>query len=462
MKDKLICHTNKAGEKVYDLEFVITGQSQRRLVAAPEVPPETPPKDLDNADSEGDPPEPPVASDATDSQPTPTARMEDGLVRDSWRLISCGQFWPSMDFFLPQMLDYGHEGGKVLKQAVAMINKTHPDLMWNHSMDVKDVAGHIENASWENSSDIPPGINADVVVDPEFDSKAAKGLLNGHIRNGSIGIQCSCIPSHKDMPEADFYQRQGQSVDGEIVRWLPKKMKAVRHMAMVAAGTGADPDAGKRVMGTDNKGLQTHTAEVKSMDKMIELLKSVLDKLAIDAIINADADFSETLSDRVIAKLGLLADADRKYNELAEKLQAIGASMKAEGEEDLSALATVERLPEILEMAEQGKRLVEFKVKEALDWFDKAHFSAEKKDPTAAEVRQRARIEKLTDLDHIEDLTVEYKAMAEKKFAPPRKSSQTPPLPADNTKGANYAYTPGEQDIRESAKKLLPGKQAKK
>jgi hypothetical protein len=239
-------------------------------------------------------------------------------------------------------------------------------------------------------------------------------------------------------------------------------MLAVRHMAMIAAGTGADPDAGKRNVGADNKGTSQNFKQEKAMEKFAALLQSVLEKLSIDAIVDASIELPETVGERINAKLELLVSADRKYNELAEKVQAIGATLKVEGEENLSALATVERLPKVLALAEQGRRLVEFKVKETLDWFDKAHFSPDKKDPSETVKRQRARIEKLTDLDHLDDLAADYKDMAEKKFAAPRKSSQTPAPPADNGKGANYAYTPGEQDIRESAQKLLSSKKAKK
>jgi hypothetical protein len=459
MEKKLESHINNSGEKVYTLDFVIDGQRRPPVLAKDPV------TDPANADPDPDT-DPPVSADNKNKQggsTAPSATMVDGMVVDSWRLISCGQFWPCMGFFMPpQMVDYGHDGGRVLKQAVAMINAKKIDLMWNHSDDAKDVAGHVEGATWENSSDIPPGINANLVVDPQFDAKAARGLMTGELRNGSIGVSMQCVPSHPKMPEEEFYTKQGKTIDGEVVRWLPKKMKDVRHMAMVAAGTGADPDAGKRNVGADNKGTSQNFKQEKAMEKFAALLQSVLEKLSIDAIVDASIELPETVGERVNAKLELLISADRRYNELAEKVQAIGATLKVEGEENLSALATVERLPKVLALAEQGRRLVEFKVKETLDWFDKAHFSPDKKDPSETVKRQRARIEKLTDLDHLDDLAADYKDMAEKKFAAPRKSSQTPAPPADNDKGANYAYTPGEQDIRESAQKLLSSKKAKK
>ncbi len=172
----------------------------------------------------------------------------DGLVRDNWRLISAIEAWPRTAFSHPQLLDYSDNGGAVIRQAIGLINSIRPDVTWNHSDDSKDIAGHLSNARWEDSTDIAPGVNAQVVINPEFDPKAAIGLQSGAIRSGSIGVNMQVTRSHPDTKFNDFIQKQGEVVGGKKVRWIPEKITAVRHMAMLPYGAGADPNAGKRAM----------------------------------------------------------------------------------------------------------------------------------------------------------------------------------------------------------------------
>jgi hypothetical protein len=435
-------YIDNTGRKVFEFDCIVDGQRRPRA-----TPPAAPAVDADNQSANDEDEEAGVhVSNAA-------ASAEDGLVRDVWRLISCVEAYPTTGFFLPQCVDYGHAEGKVLRQAIPLINASNPDLMWNHSLDAKDVAGHVEKARWEKSADIPPGVNATVVVDPEYDAKAAKGLSSGHLRNGSIGLSMRFTKSHPDMEDEDFYSRQGEMVDGDKVRWLPEKITSVRHMALVAAGTGADPNAGRRTLNSaDNTATANPKPKETGMEKLVELLKSVLDKLAIDAIIDEGA-LPESVAERVSTKLDNMVDANDKYNTLAASVQAIGAIIKTEGEADLTAAQTLERLPAILALADQGKRLVEFKVKEACDWFEKARFSPEKTELTDAEKRQKARIESLTDLDHLADLIADYKELAEAKFDASRKVAQNAELPGEPK--SNYAYNGVDLDVRESSSRLF-------
>ena len=141
-----------------------------------------------------------------------------GLVRQKWRFISARQAWPTTAYGQPQLVDYGHDGGVALSQAVELINQSNPDLTWNHSIDAKDVAGYITDATWEQSTDIEPGITGYVVVDPEFDAKAARGISRGIIRSGSIGISAEMVKSHPDMDLEEFLGMQGTDVDGDVDR----------------------------------------------------------------------------------------------------------------------------------------------------------------------------------------------------------------------------------------------------
>jgi len=233
---------------------------------------------------------------------------DDNLVRDRWRLISAVKAWPTTGMPSPQLVDYGHDGGSVLRKAIDLVNISKPDLTWNHSVDARDVAGYVENATWEASVDIPPGINADLVVDPEYDSKAATGLRRGQLRNGSIGFTMDVQPSHPSMEFYDFVERQGEIVDGVQVRWLPTDLYEVRHMALVPAGTGADKFAGRRASGTDNIAEYTNERRTETVEKHFEFFQSVLEQLGIDILLTESAEVSDATRERVSERIEKLSN----------------------------------------------------------------------------------------------------------------------------------------------------------
>ena len=181
--------------------------------------------------------------------PSPPGIPDDGKVRVLWRLVSGAKLWPSSSFPYPQCVDFGHDSSAAIsRDVVPLIEQSNPDIMWNHSIDSKDIAGSVEKPYWEETTDkLEGGINATLTVDPEYDPKAAKGLRSGIIRAGSIGIDGDYVPSHPKMLAQEFIKQQGKMIDGEMVRWLPVKITAVRHMALVPSGMGADPMAGPRV-----------------------------------------------------------------------------------------------------------------------------------------------------------------------------------------------------------------------
>jgi hypothetical protein len=374
-----------------------------------------------------------------DETPTP----DDHLVRDRWRLISAVKAWPTTGMPSPQLVDYGHDGGSVLKKAIDLVNMSKPDLTWNHSVDARDVAGYVENATWEASVDIPPGINADLVVDPEYDSKAATGLKRGQLRNGSIGFTMDVQPSHPSMEFYDFVERQGEIVDGEQVRWLPTDLYEVRHMALVPAGTGADKHAGRR-SGADNQATKVEIRR-NGMENT-EFFQSVLERLGIDILLSEDTAVSDNTQERVMDRIDKLAGIREKYNCLSEGLQEFSRHLS---DDPLSATEVLNRLAGVFELAERGKRLVEFKQREAVEWFDKAKFLPDKAELTASEQRLRGRLEISSDLDYLEDMISEYREIASKKFELNR-SSATEELPELKPQNSEENI-----DIKESAKKLF-------
>lgn len=435
------------GEKVYSFNCIV--DSQRR----PAPPAKTPgvqdgkPDKVENAASDDG-----ATTNSSSSEPP-----QDGLVRDDWRLISAVEAWPSSDFWLPQLVDYSHDGGKVLKDVVPLVNVNHPDVTWNHSRDAKDIAGYVENAAWEDSKDIPVGVNGTLVVDPTYDNKAATGLQKGVIRNGSIGFQMHAKPSHPKMAFEDFIAKQGKIVNGEKVRWIPQKITNVLHMAMVPAGAGADPNAGKRNgQGTQNVATNiNNNGGLVPMKEVIALLTAICQSLGIEVALVEDSPIPADLEERATKKAQTLSEIQGKYNSLVSKVQEIGSSILTEGETSLTADATLARLPEVISMSKHGARLLAHQRAEALKFFDAAKISGDKKELTEAEKRLRGRIENCDDLDMLSDWTDEYRPQAEARFGN-RRTSENEELPPDTKTTVKR-----NPDIEASTAKMFGKKESK-
>lgn len=402
----------------------------------------------------------------------------DGTVRQRWRLISAVKAWPNSGFDYPQLVDYSHEGGRVLSGAVESVNTLKPDLLLNHSNDIKDVVGVVENAYWEDSRDIPPGINADLVIDSELFPKEAKCVEKGIYRNGSIGISMDCKPSHPKMEFIDFIQSQGKSIDGELVRWIPVRSHEVRHMAIIPAGTGADPNAGKRIS-TQNQSIkdtETETVtdvaqaeasaeakteitsennEVKNkktggerMEGFVALLSGLAEGLGIEVALSEDAGIPEGLSDRLTKKVEKLTSLAEKYNKLCSDVDGLAEYLN----EDVVAKSHDEMFAALktrLEFARHGEKLVEHYRKDAMKWFDASKAALGKSDLSDSEKRQRTRISKSDDLDYLEDMVAEYRAVAEAHFTVERVSEGVD-LPEDK---AVSEYK--NRDIESSSKRIF-------
>jgi len=388
-----------------------------------------------------------VTVDAEEAEDSPEPVI-DGLVRQKWRLISAVEAWPTTDFFYPQLVDYGHDEGKALAASVAMINSSKPDLMWNHSSDVKDVVGFIDSASWENSADIPPGINGNLVVDPSYDPRAAKGLQMGLLRSGSIGVMAEMRRSHEKMHIDKFVSSQGEIVEGEKVRWLLERITAVRHMAMVPCGAGADQNAGRRA---DSMAAKHTTREGKEMndDRMLEAWGAVCKAARLEVALGAGNDLPHDVVDKVVARLQSGWANSELYNSLVQEVLAVGALISGEV---LSVEDVMRRLPEAIANAKHGKDYLEFQRAEAVKWFDAAKVNPEEAEMPAHTLKLRKRIAESQDLDFVLEQLEEYKDRAETRFAVNR-SSIAEEIPKVD---APKAFT-GDPDIASSAKRMFAG-----
>lgn len=385
---------------------------------------------------------------------------DSGIVRQRWRFISALQAWPTTAYGLPQLVDYGWDGGVALSQAVNLINSSNPDLTWNHSIDAKDVAGHIADATWEQSADIAHGVTGYVVVDPNFDAKAAIGISKGIIRSGSIGISAEMTKSHPDMEIEEFLSNQGEDIDGEVVRWKLKSVVDVRHMAMLATGTGADPNAGLRYKTSlknsagvatkqpviSNRGNNMANSETVHPDN--GLLATVCSLLKVDETTLDNADLAGSKLTERIEKLQDKAD---KYSNLSQAIAGLEKLVIAENETGLTVSEIVERLPQRLDYARHGERFLCEKRDEALKAYDAANVRADENMSDNAK-RLRVRIEQSSDIDFVLEMLELHQGIATERFGLNR-SSLVEELPSEKKPviGAR------EKQIRDGAKKLFGG-----
>lgn len=426
------------GAEIYQLDHYIG--AERRIVKNDKPVQQS---SLDNAESE--------VSDSDES----------GVVRQKWRFISALQAWPTTAYGLPQLVDYGWDGGIALSQAVNLINTSKPDLTWNHSIDAKDVAGHITDATWEQSTDIAPGITGYVVVDPNFDAKAAIGIGKGIIRSGSIGISAEMTKSHPDMDIEDFLSNQGEDIDGDVVRWKLKSVVDVRHMAMLATGTGADPNAGLRYKSSlKNSAGLANEQPVKSIGgkQMIEketvhpdngLLQKVCGLLKVDETTLENAELAESKLTERIEKLQDRAD---KFNSLSQAVADLEKLVITDNETGLSVNEIIERLPQRLDYARHGERFLNEKRNEAIRAFDSANVNPDS-DMSENSKRLRSRIENSGDIDFVLEMLELHQGIVTERFGLNR-SSLVEELPAEKKSviGAK------DKQIRDGAKKLFGGK----
>lgn len=126
--------------------------------------------------------------------------------------------------------------GDVLKSAVGIFEGL--TLYANHNPNVNDWKGLVQDCVWDDKNN-PPGINAMVVVDKTIDPKLARGLEIKALRSLSVTIWFEYMKSHPDL--ANFYDRLGEEIDGEIVRFIVTRITNAGEVSVV--WEGEDPYA---------------------------------------------------------------------------------------------------------------------------------------------------------------------------------------------------------------------------
>jgi hypothetical protein len=130
--------------------------------------------------------------------------------------------------------DFTKEG--VLKKAVPLFDGL--TLYANHDADVNDWKGLIQEPVWDGTN-TPNGINAKVVLDKTVDPKLARGVETKALRSFSVTIWFTYEKSHPDL--SGFYDRLGEIVDGEMVRFIVTDITNAGEVSVV--WEGEDPYA---------------------------------------------------------------------------------------------------------------------------------------------------------------------------------------------------------------------------
>lgn len=354
--------------------------------------------------------------------------------------------WPETPYPEPQVIDYGFQDGAALRQIVDVVNRSPINLVWDHSDRVRDLAGCVESAAWEPAGDIPAGVNATLVVFPEYDAKAAAGLQFGLLRVGSISIDAELVPSHPELPITEFLGRQGTEVNGQIVRWLPVNIRNVAHFAFVSVG--ADEYAAPRRTGIAHSGRGSELVGLSARELLLYMARTL--RIAPDLVrtlqntAHATDAVSPDLSGRILAAVdAMMADAEAmpavavQLDEVLGILKA-GKSVRSQGSAGQRALAVVRelraRLPVLMESAAQIDGYVQILRNEAISWYDRVHADPTKDQMlSSACLVRRPQIQDLRDIRELQRIVEEHKPLAEARFGPVKnlRSSIGEELPPD-------------------------------
>ncbi|MDD2853540.1 MAG: hypothetical protein PHY09_16770 [Desulfuromonadaceae bacterium] len=233
--------------------------------------------------------------------------------------------------------DFTREG--VLKAAVPLFEGL--TLYANHDADVNDWKGLIQEPVWD-ADNTPNGINAKAVLDKTIDPKLARGVETKALRSFSVTIWFSYEKSHPDLP--GFYDRLGEMVDGEMVRFVVTEITNAGEVSVV--WEGEDPFAKSFEAGG---GQETPPGQTQHTSNGGEGMK-LSQKLAVLLALTVGAEIDEaTLEAAVSGKIealqsevtGLKPDAAIGVQALKEtREKAVTLYKAAKGEKSVEAFIT--------------------------------------------------------------------------------------------------------------------------
>lgn len=174
--------------------------------------------------------------DATKDNITP--KPEDFVAAD-FRLLTAtvvGAYsWKATDF----------TNEKALRASLGMLDRK--PVYTDHNTNVANWAGIVSKPTWQEKStaagiQVPPGINATLLIDSKTRPEIARGVMLGSISSNSVTVEFEWEMSHEFEREWDFLDKIGDTgKDGEMVRRVVTKITGYHETSLV--WMGADPFA---------------------------------------------------------------------------------------------------------------------------------------------------------------------------------------------------------------------------
>ena len=380
------------------------------------------------------------------------------IVRAQVRLISAAPAYPGMGWLGAQRVNYDHNNAAAIREIPAhMLGRQRPvPVMWDHTYDLKQKAGRLDRPWWEESTDIVPGANADIVINRRYDPKAALGLEIGEINATSISVSTELERSHPNMPWEAFVEMAatGGIVDGRPVAWHPTRLREVLHHALV--WEGADPNSGPRNAENSRRyfdtgasaqmdNSSTHEDAKKAAEaantktrggitlenKSIQILDSLCRDMGFDVVLSDEANVTDELQARMAKRLAAYQAAATRYGELEARLSRLAEKHLPKAQFN-SSVETLDALAERLDMAVFGESYLDDLRATALKAFDTVHFNPSGTQ-SLAQKKLRATVENSSDVEELKAFAAEWAAEAAKKLGDTRtsKGEDMPPVNAE-------------------------------
>lgn len=150
-------------------------------------------------------------------------------------------------------IDFSEE---VLKKALPKFN--HVTIFPDHKPSIRDLIGVTTNARLINSKGVL-GIDADFKIDIVQNPEIIRGLQMNPpaIKHCSVGINIDYKMSHNFKTEWEFERHLGQTVEGEIVRYIVTEIIDVLEVSLVYKG--ANPYTTRLMHKENNMKIKTKT-----------------------------------------------------------------------------------------------------------------------------------------------------------------------------------------------------------
>lgn len=213
----------------------------------------------------------------------------------------------------------------VLKKSVRMMQGQ--TVYANHNTDVTAWHGTVVKAWWDDSTDIPPGINVTLRINKQWSPRVVAGIKEGAIHSASVEVYFEYKKSHPDL--ADFWYHFGEEIDGKPVCLIVTNIVSYGEISLVWQGAdvyakrlSANQGGGDGVSGPGKTNKESGGSSMKLTRQWLALLGLMPSHFGFSATAEA-VELDEALQSRFIDEV------KNRYEELAKKLEAQSAILTA-------------------------------------------------------------------------------------------------------------------------------------